>query len=114
MPPRLSRRRSTAPVGNREKSFSIAPKRHLLRVAVFLAARFLNRVPASTARGVCTSPGYPLFHAQRVLLRSISLLSPCFLEASLVAAFELVLLSAAKDLLLSSHTRSHLSPPHPT
>jgi len=58
----------------------------LLQSTVFVVARFLNCVPALTTRLTNTSPRYPLFHAQRVLLRSISLLLLSFLEASFAPA----------------------------
>ena len=48
--------------------------------------RFLNRVPLSTQAPNNTWPAYPLFHPQRLLPLLKSLLSPCFLEASLAPA----------------------------
>jgi hypothetical protein len=80
--PGLSRPLSTTSVGNWEKRFPIKRFRPLLRSPVFPVARFLNRVPGSTALLTNTSTGYPLFHAQRVLLRSIYLVLLSFLEAS--------------------------------
>jgi hypothetical protein len=94
--PRLSPLLSTAPVGNRENRPSITPKRPLVRIRVFPTSRFLNRVHASTVRLACTSPRYPLFHAQRVLLLFLSLISLCFLEASLALVEGLVILTLSE------------------